>query len=124
MECADYKYAWCAGFFDGEGTTTTTQARRDKYNYIKMTITQKDKEVLEKFERIVGKGKIYFCKSKNVYSWNCYKKEDVLEVIKLLWQYLGTQKQEQILKAIDKYNEYRREEDQIILDLDTSLWVG
>lgn len=124
MESADFKYSWCAGFFDGEGTTTTTKAMRDKYNYIKMTITQKDKEVLERFERIVGKGKTYFCKSKNVYSWNCYKKEDVVEVIKLLWEYLGTQKREQILKSIDKYNEYRIEEDQIKLDLDSSVWVG
>lgn len=124
MESADYKYSWCAGFFDGEGTTTTTKAMRDKYNYIKMTITQKDREVLDKFERIVGKGKIYFSKSKGMYSWNCYKVADVVEVIKVLWQFLGSLKREQILKSIEKYNEYRIEEDQIILDLDTSLWVG
>ena len=56
---SDIDLAWCAGLFDGEGSTSVLKAQRDKYSYIRMSISQKYPEVLEKFQKIIGLGTIY-----------------------------------------------------------------
>lgn len=99
LVASDTDYAWAAGFFDGEGTTSVLKAQRDKYAYIRMGISQKLTEPLERFLQIVGKGKIYKSNTRDIYSWNCYKQEDVEIVLNLLWPYLTSVKREQANKA-------------------------
>lgn len=100
----EFELAWCAGFFDGEGTTSILKAQRDRYSYIRMGISQKHPELLERFQTAVGFGKIYKSKTRNIYSWNCYKQDDVNQVLNKLWIYLGTHKKEQALKAYERLN--------------------
>lgn len=89
--------AWCAGFFDGEGSTSILKAQRDQYAYIRMSISQKYPELLEKFKGIVGAGSIYKAKKREIYSWDCYKQDEVLRVLELLWPYLGETKKNQAI---------------------------
>lgn len=96
---SDIDRSWAAGFFDGEGTTSNLKTKRDKYIYIRMSISQKNPELLEKFLSIVGMGTIYKSKTRNIYSWNCYKQEEVEKVLDLLWPYLGNQKRQQAQNA-------------------------
>ena len=90
--------AWAAGLFDGEGSTSTLKAQRDKYTYLRMSVSQKDRRVLDKFQVIVGAGKVYGNK-RGMHSWDCFRKDDVLKVLKKLWPYISEQKREQATLA-------------------------
>lgn len=53
--------AWAAGFYDGEGSTsvaTVKQSSGKTYRYIKMSVSQNEREPLERFMAAVGEGKI------------------------------------------------------------------
>lgn len=93
--------AWAAGLFDGEGSTSLLKTQRDKYQYPRMCITQKHTEVLEKFQSIVGVGKIYKSKTRNIYSLDIYKKEDVIECLNIMWPYLSEIKKNQALRVFE-----------------------
>lgn len=102
-----FEAAWAAGFFDGEGTTSVLKTQRDKYSYFRMSVPQKYPELLERFLNIVKVGRIYKHSRGDMYSWNCYKKEDVIETLNMLWPFLGETKKLQALKAItftENYN--------------------
>jgi len=94
--------AWAAGFFDGEGTTTTLNAKRDKYVYLRCSIAQKNVELLNKFKEVVGVGSIYKSNTREVYNWNCYKYEEVIQILNALWPYLGEQKKQQAITSLNK----------------------
>jgi LAGLIDADG endonuclease len=87
--------AWAAGFFDGEGCSTM---RRKPSGYCspRLSLKQKDRTLLEKFQRIIGgAGAIYFDKSSTgVWAWICgaASAEDVMW---LLWPWLSKPKREQ-----------------------------
>ena len=102
--------AWAAGFFDGEGSTSVLKAQRDKFWYIRMSISQKLPECLERFQSIVGVGRIYKAKTREIHSWDCYKQEDVILVLHKLWPYLTRHKKDQALKAIQSVNENTKKE--------------
>lgn len=92
---SDVDLAWAAGFFDGEGSTSILKAQRDKYAYIRMSVSQKYPELLEKFKFIVGHGKIYKSNTREIYSWNCYKQNEVNLVLDTLWPFLSEMKKQQ-----------------------------
>lgn len=104
----DTEVAWAAGFFDGEGTTSVLKTTRDKYSYLRMSLSQKNLECLERFHSILGVGKIYKSKTRDIYSWNCYKYEEVQQALDLLWPYLSEIKRQQATKAQDTVLENRR----------------
>lgn len=104
-------YAWCAGLFDGEGTTSVLKAQRDRYAYVRMSVSQKQPEVLERFLAIIKLGKIYKSKTREIFSLDIYKQEDVVSVLNILWPYLSEVKKQQALNAferMDTHNDYRR----------------
>jgi len=94
--------AWAAGFFDGEGTTSLLKAQRDHYSYIRMGLSQKVHECLDRFHEIVKFGKIYQSKTRDIRSWNCYKQDEVEQVLNLLWPYLSEVKKTQALSTFSK----------------------
>lgn len=109
---SDVEYSWAAGFFDGEGTTSVLKAQRDKYAYIRMGISQKQLEPLEKFYGIVQKGKIYKSNTRIIYSWDCYREQDVEFVLSLLWPYLSDIKRKQAILAKEKVSSFRKEKNE------------
>jgi len=94
--------AWCAGLFDGEGCTSVLKAQRDKYAYVRMSISQKTPEVLERFQKTVGHGKIYKAETREMYSLDIYKHEDVADTLNQLWPFLSEVKKKQALVAFDR----------------------
>lgn len=116
-KCAKEEYvasetelAWAAGFFDGEGTTSVLKTQRDKYAYLRMSVSQKQRECLERFLNIVQKGKIYKGNTREIHSWDCYKKDDVEDVLTYLWPYLSQIKKEQAQKAREYVQEHSKQE--------------
>jgi hypothetical protein len=102
----EYELAWCAGLFDGEGSTSVLKAQRDKYAYIRMNIPQKYTEVLDKFLSIVKVGKIYKSKTRDIYSLDIYKQEDVTTCLNMLWPYLSEIKKKQALAAYERVDHH------------------
>lgn len=102
--------AWCAGLFDGEGSTSVLKTQRDKYSYIRLSLSQKDRRVLDKFKTIMSFGKIYKATKREIHSYDVYKQEEVIEVLNKMWPYLSEIKKLQAIKAYDRvftkeYNE-------------------
>ena len=93
--------AWCAGFFDGEGTTCLLKTKRDKNIYLRMSIAQKDEETLLRFQQNIG-GAIYKSKTRDIFSLNIYSNENVVQALTLLWPYLGSCKKAQANKSIEQ----------------------
>lgn len=98
-----WSLAWAAGLFDGEGTTSVLAAKRDKYKYPRLSMAQKDPEVLEKLQNILG-GKIYKSKTRNIYNWNLYRQDSVEEALNKLWPFLSECKKIQAIKVMETVN--------------------
>lgn len=85
--------AWAAGFFEGEGCFYAHYypPRKDGSRIFRMsaTLCQKDKSLLEKFQRIVKCGKIDNGTDKGVYKWFSGKKNDGEKVFLLLKNHLS-----------------------------------
>ena len=106
-DAADLDRAWAAGFFDGEGCTSILSVQRDRNKYLRMSVSQKTPELLEKFQRIVGCGKIYAAKKREIHNWNCYVETDCDHVLETLWPYLGDVKKAQALEVISTVRKHR-----------------
>ena len=97
---SDLELAWAAGFFDGEGSTSVLKAQRDKYAYLRISVSQKHPECLERFQQAIGGyGKIYKAKVRDIHSWDCYRKDQVDIVINKLYPLLSVHKRNQIDEA-------------------------
>lgn len=97
--------AWAAGFFDGEGCFSYTQAG----GYACVTIAQTIREPLDRFQRAVDVGNVigpYVVRSPNrpskrdQYVFRAYGTGKVLHVARLLWTHLGSLKQTQALATL------------------------
>lgn len=109
----DSKAAYCAGLFDGEGSTLF-QVINGKYRAIKLVIKMCDNEPIQKFwEFTGGKGKIYYRdyskeKSAKAHYRNAYvidfsSFELVQFVICLMWKWLSKPKREQAKNVLEIY---------------------
>lgn len=99
--------AWAGGFFDGEGTTSVLKAQRDKYRYLRMSVSQKNPELLYKFQTIFNCGKVYK-NSRGIHSWDCYRQDEVFDVLDKIWPYIGSQKKEQAIQAKENVISYSK----------------
>lgn len=105
--------AWAAGFFDGEGGTYMKSARRKDGTRSfspTMHVAQTTLPVLEKFQQATtGMGKIYGPRifddqrRKPVWSWQVSNYECVVQVLCLLWPWLGDVKRDQGTEVLRRY---------------------
>ena len=95
--------AWAAGFFDGEGCVTFNRSRGR--NSIVVSIRQHHPEVLEKFARVVGVGKVsgpYKSGSGgDCWSFQVSGFERCQFIAALLWEWLGTPKRDQFARHLN-----------------------
>lgn len=94
--------AWAAGFFDGEGCTMATGLGK---RWARISITQVDREVLDRFHRATfGLGEIYgpygYVKGQPQLRYTLYGRPNVQAVIAALWPWLGTVKREQARRVL------------------------
>lgn len=97
--------AWAAGFFDAEGCFSTTGSTG-----VSASITQTDRELLDRFRRIVGLGKVYGpyetrasdrYNRKPHYFFKAHGRERVQALLAMLWIWLGTVKKNQAIERLD-----------------------
>ncbi len=97
--------AWAAGFFDAEGCFSTT-ARVG----VGASITQTDRELLDRFRAIVGFGKVYGpyqtraadrFPRKPHYFYKAYGRERVQALLAMMWTWLGSAKRQQAIDRLD-----------------------
>lgn len=98
--------AWAAGFFDGEGCFSSKKTRRGRI--IQVSITQVDREVLDRFRAIVAVGSVVGPKTRPdglsqrpffIYRTTGSRAEHVFLMIE---PYLGMVKRAQYLRALLK----------------------
>lgn len=96
--------AWAAGFYDGEGHTRARN--RSGRHHVVISISQKDRRVLDKFVQVVGYGKVFGPYIKNggvCYQYMVQRSEDACVVLDALWPHLGDMKREQAILAVAAY---------------------
>lgn len=94
--------AWAAGFFDGEGCFSLAT----RGNRAVATISQNDREVLDRFRAVVGCGAIYGPHMGNplthqhpFFSWRVGSRADFDRVVEALWPWLGSVKRRAALRV-------------------------
>lgn len=103
----DTDYAWAAGFWDGEGNVSLTYRGAHNIPRIVVQIAQVHREVLDKFQRVVGYGNVlgpYNPRGANSQPYYVWRVEGVnhLHTIKtVLEPYLGSEKLNQMNLALE-----------------------
>lgn len=101
--------AWAAGLFEGEGCVgvySKPDGARGPRKAPVMKISMTDLDVLEKFQRIVGFGKIHGPtirrqpNHKPVWSWSCGGTEKVQALLAAFWSYLCARRQAKAQEVI------------------------
>jgi hypothetical protein len=101
-----YELAWAAGFFDGEGCVGCSWRPEKRYRNLRLSITQVDREVLDRFAEAVGVGRVLgprIRKDPNqqpLYTYRLDRVEEIRAVREKLWPWLGTVKRLQFDGAI------------------------
>lgn len=97
--------AWAAGFFDAEGCFSSTPRTG-----VSASITQTDRELLDRFRQAVGIGKIYGpyktpqpdrYRRKPHYFYKAQGRERVQGLLAMMWTWLGTTKRQQALDRLE-----------------------
>lgn len=116
-----YELAWAAGFWDGEGCMnftdnlgTLADGSRKRYRQWHAVIGQKNRRVLDRFQKAVGMGKVYGPYKSSIknlvkppeetaynYQWRVGSVNDVTALGMLLWPWLSEEKREQIVTKLD-----------------------
>jgi len=112
--------AWCAGFYDGEGSSSSSRRYKRKDGTIlyvlQVQISQsglEGRKVLERFRLALGTGKIYGPisyqpKKQLVYHYVANGFERTERIRRKLWKYLSSAKRKQFLEVIQIYKRSRR----------------
>lgn len=90
--------AWAAGLFEGEGSFNS-YPRRNKQG-VQIRLSMSDKDVVERFARIVGVGAVHLrihastetrdrSRYKPMYEWYVYEAAEISRVTELLMPWLG-----------------------------------
>ncbi len=103
--------AWAAGFWDGEGSCgcyrkNDGKKRKASNSYLRASVNQIDREVLDRFCEAVGLGKVYgpYVGITTQWAWQLHG-EKVRLMFERLWPYLSRIKKEQAFAAYAKHDE-------------------
>ena len=109
MLASETEIAWAAGLFEGEGSIVFCNTQG--YSFPRISIKMCDKDVLEKFSKIVGVERIngpYTTKQskanphwKPAYEWHTAKKKEVTRILSFFLPYLGARRAYKALNALD-----------------------
>lgn len=99
--------AWCAGFYEGEGTLVFTG------KHLEFKITQVEREPLDKFASIMGGVRVLGPykngrSDKKIYSMNGYVAHDIKIIYEAMLPWLSERRVEQAEKAFLAYCDYKK----------------
>ena len=96
--------AWAAGLFEGEGCISI----RPDVKSVILKLSSTDKDILDRFHKIVGGGAIYESKvkpgRKPCWEWNMGLKKDVVKTLERFLPYFGERRAYTALNAFDHYD--------------------
>ena len=96
--------AWAAGFFDGEGCSSSRANGRGSRNHPSLHVSQNNRDTLERFQAAVGGvGAIYERNNGRHFDWQAQTKESTKKAMEALWPYLGQHKKNQYMNAMLDY---------------------
>lgn len=110
--------AWAAGLFEGEGCiqiwVPPSQSERWKHPQVRLSVAMTDRDVVEKFCRIVECGKVSPEQRrrpprKNVYIWTIANRDDVERILLELLPHLGSRRTDKALAALAEIRQRRAE---------------
>lgn len=92
--------AYLAGLFDGEGCIVI--ASQEDYHFLRLKVTNKNKEVVSLFEEIFGCGHVYLARGvktirNSIWEWHCQRTPDSQRVLRILLPYLRIKKEQAVL---------------------------
>ncbi len=107
-------FAWAAGIMDGEGHfgMNRTIGKNQKHCRPIVSIGQVDRRMLDRFQKIVGMGKIYgpmgsygkdTANKQPYYKLEIYGFEQVQALLAILWTWLGQVKRDQAIQVLLEY---------------------
>lgn len=103
--------AWAAGFFDGEGSTILGRQRPGKGKpFIRISISQKEREALDKFRNAMRVGKVYgpYGRADQGFAFHYVALGDKAHyALLLMWPHLGELKRFQAEVVISTVEEAR-----------------
>lgn len=101
--------SWAAGFFDGEGTVSTTKRTHAKNRYIYTSVAQAEPTTLVRLQKAVGGlGHLSGPKSRQrphwqpLWKWQANSFEHCQAVVAMLWHWLSGPKRKQAVEALSK----------------------
>lgn len=90
----ELEVAWAAGFFEGEGCVTRySRGGKRAHEYVySVQLNNTDKDVIDKFARIMGCGSMDRMERANrkvIWLWRVRKRLDMVRVLKMLRPHMG-----------------------------------
>jgi hypothetical protein len=115
--------AWAAGFFDGEGWAN--RSRRGVQSRINQSDNDAVPEVLLRFRRVVGRGRIHGpvrqVGRKDLYYWDVSSRCDVDAVARGIWPWLGDVKRGEFIATLGPVS---MPEDEAVPRAELLAWAG
>lgn len=99
------QWLWAGGVYEGEGSLTRNNTKAK--TAAQLSISMKDKDVIEKLLLITGRGHLqgpYIRdnpKWSAMYRWSVYNREDIFFILKGFWETLSQRRKEQALKVMN-----------------------
>ena len=108
--------AWCAGVFEGEGCVTLrANTKGGIRQYPLAAVAQKDRRLLDKFQLILGFGKIYKSRTASkCYYWQVTSSADVLRLYEYLAPYIGPVKEKQFSEVFIKWINLKKQHGRVL----------
>lgn len=103
--------AWAGGLFEGEGYICA-RGHSSGSRALRVGLDTTDLDSLQRFHKAINRGNITgpYARGVNkpIYQWLSQKHSDALDVIAILWPYLGSRRQATALSKIALYAEEAR----------------
>lgn len=101
---------WMAGLFEGEGTVSIVDSKRNGQPYARVALGMTDLDVIEKLYKISGIGgvehrKIRPNRTKRMYYWRLNKREEIKLFLSSIKPYMGERRSLRIQEALDLIKE-------------------
>lgn len=106
--------AWAAGLFEGEGCINVYRQKGRKFIRITLSLCSTDRDVVERFAKIVGYKEVtelkrYTKKNKIVYRWQTAHTEHVKRILRELMPYFGKRRTRQASDALVARRNYEEQ---------------
>lgn len=102
--------AWAAGLFEGEGSFSATRPRGTRRPYLRATMQSMDRDVLERFQEVIGFGSIYTIRpdprlshGRPIYQWACASEAKFILLLDMIGPHLGVRRRQRAAELLARH---------------------